>query len=42
MFWFSDKLALKASRARPLEQSEAPELYRDVEEIAGKAGLPMP
>ena len=42
MFWFSDKLALKASRARPLEQSEAPELYRDVEEIVGKADLPMP
>ena len=42
MFWFSDRLALKASRARPLEQSEAPELYRDVEEIVGKAGLPMP
>ncbi len=42
MFWFSDKLALKASRARPLEQSEAPELYHDVEEIVGKAGLPMP
>ena len=36
MFWFSDKLALKASRARPLEQSEAPELYRDVEEIVGQ------
>jgi heat shock protein HtpX len=42
MFWFSDRLALKASRARPLEQSEAPELFRDVEEIVGKAGLPMP
>ena len=42
MFWFSDKLAIKSSRARPLEQSEAPELYRDVEEIAGRAGVPMP
>ena len=42
MFWFSDKLALKSSRARPLEQSEAPELYRDVEELTGRAGLPMP
>ena len=42
MFWFSDKLALKASRARPVERSEAPELYRDVEEIAGRAGVPMP
>ena len=42
MFWFSDRLALRASHARPVEQSEAPELYRDIEEIAGKAGVPMP
>jgi heat shock protein HtpX len=42
MFWYSDKLALKASKARPVAQSEAPELYRDIEEIAGKAGVPMP
>jgi heat shock protein HtpX len=42
MFWFSDRLALKTSRARPLEQSEAPELYRDVQEIAERAGVPMP
>lgn len=42
MFWFSDKLALKASKARPIERSEAPELFREVEELAGKAGVPMP
>jgi heat shock protein HtpX len=42
MFWYSDKLALKASKARPVSQSEAPELYRDIEELAGRAGLPMP
>ena len=42
MFWFSAKFALKASRARPVDRSEAPELYREVEEIAGKAGVPMP
>ncbi len=42
MYWFSAKLALKTSRARPLDRSEAPELYRDVEELAGKAGVPMP
>jgi heat shock protein HtpX len=42
MFWFSAKLALKASRARPVERSEAPELFRDIEEIAGRAGVPMP
>jgi heat shock protein HtpX len=42
MFWFSDKLALKASRARPVDRSEAPELYQEVEQLAGKAGVPMP
>ena len=42
MYWKSDKLALRASKARPVEQSEAPELYRDIEEIAAKAGVPMP
>jgi heat shock protein HtpX len=42
MFWYSDKLALKASKAKPVDRSEAPELYRDIEEIAGKAGVPMP
>ena len=42
MYWFSAKFALKASKARPVDRSEAPELYRDVEEIAGKAGVPMP
>jgi heat shock protein HtpX len=42
MYWFSAKLALKTSRARPVDRSEAPELYRDIEEIAGRAGVPMP
>jgi heat shock protein HtpX len=42
MFWFSDKLALKASKARPVDRSEAPELYRELEELSGKAGVPMP
>jgi heat shock protein HtpX len=42
MYWFSDRLALKASRARPLERAAAPELYRDVEELAGRAGVPTP
>lgn len=42
MFWFSDKLALKMSRAQPLDPSEAPELYRDTEELSAKAGIPTP
>jgi heat shock protein HtpX len=41
-YWFSDKIALKASRARPLEQGEAPELHRIVQELAGRAGVPVP
>jgi heat shock protein HtpX len=41
-YWFSDRVALKASRAQPLSQAEAPELYRDISELCGRAGLPMP
>jgi heat shock protein HtpX len=41
-YWFSDKLALKASRARPLAGREAPELRADVAELATRARVPMP
>ncbi|HEY7730570.1 MAG TPA: M48 family metalloprotease [Gaiellaceae bacterium] len=42
MFWFSDRLALKASRARPLEEGEAPELHAMARELAERAGVPVP
>jgi heat shock protein HtpX len=42
MYWNSAKLALRASKAKPVDRSEAPELYRDVEELATKAGVPTP
>jgi heat shock protein HtpX len=42
MFWKSAAFALRASKARQLEQSEAPELFREIEELAGRAGVPMP
>ena len=42
MFWFSDKIALKSSRARPVDESEAPQLYQDVRDLTERAGLPMP
>jgi heat shock protein HtpX len=41
-YFFSDKLALKMSRAEPLEESEAPRLYQVVRELTTRAGLPMP
>ncbi len=42
MFWFSDRLALRMSRARPLEPGEAPDLAADVEDLAARARIPMP
>ncbi len=41
-YWFSDKLVLRMSGARPATEAEAPELYAIVRDLAGRAGLPMP
>jgi heat shock protein HtpX len=41
-YWFSDKLALKASRARPLEPGESPELEQMASFLAQRAGVPVP
>jgi heat shock protein HtpX len=41
-YWFSDKLALKASRARPLADGEAPWLRSQVEDLARRAEVPIP
>ena len=42
MYWFSDRIALKASRAQPVGEREAPELYADIADLAQRASLPMP
>jgi heat shock protein HtpX len=41
-YWFSDRIALKMSRARPVSRGEAPQLYAAVERLTRRAGLPMP
>lgn len=41
-YWFSDKLVLAMSHAKPIQKQDNPELYRIVENLAITAGLPMP
>jgi heat shock protein HtpX len=41
-YWFSDRMALAAHRARPVTRAELPEVYEIVERLTRKAGLPMP
>lgn len=41
-YWWSDKVALAISGAHQIEKSEAPELYRLVENLSITAGLPTP
>ncbi len=41
-YFFSDKMALAMSGAKPISESEAPKLYQIVRELTTRAGLPMP
>jgi len=41
-YWYSDKIVLALTRARPIEKNDNPELYRIVENLCITAGLPLP
>ena len=41
-YFFSDKIAIRAARARPVTEAEYPELYQIVQGLAVKASIPMP
>jgi len=42
MYFFSDRLVLRMYGARVVSEQEAPELYRMVDRLRQRAGLPMP
>ncbi|MGO9137564.1 MAG: zinc metalloprotease HtpX [Syntrophales bacterium] len=41
-YWFSDKIILRMYNAQEVGESQAPQLYAIVKDLALKAGLPMP
>jgi len=41
-YWYSDKIVLAMSHAKPIEKKDNPELYRLVENLCITAGLPLP
>jgi heat shock protein HtpX len=42
MYWFSDKIAVAAARAKPVTREEAPRLYEIVGELVRRNDMPMP
>ena len=42
MYWSSDRIAIAATRSKPVTEAEAPELYAIVHELAAEANAPMP
>jgi heat shock protein HtpX len=41
-YFFSDKIALAASGARPISREDGPRIYQIVERLAAKANVPVP
>jgi heat shock protein HtpX len=41
-YWFADRIVLAMYRAQPVSESDAPELFSIVRDLAQRAGIPMP
>ncbi|MDR1295384.1 MAG: zinc metalloprotease HtpX [Bifidobacteriaceae bacterium] len=41
-YWNSDKIAIRAMRARPVSEAEQPAMFRIVRELTAPLGVPMP
>ena len=41
-YWYSDKIVLKMYQAQEISPSQAPQIYRMVERLCQRAGLPLP
>src|SRR5919197_6470581 len=41
-YFFSDKIAIMAARAKPVTEAQFPELFAIVRGLAGREGIPMP
>jgi len=41
-YWFSDRVALMVNRAQPVSRDELPVVHEIVEELVGRAGMPIP
>jgi hypothetical protein len=42
MYFFSDKLAIAASRAKPVTEAELPQVYNIMRRLTQQANMPMP
>jgi heat shock protein HtpX len=42
MYWWSDRIAIAATRSKPVTETQAPELFAIVRELATEAKAPMP
>lgn len=41
-YWFSDKIAISFAGGKPVNRSQAPEIYEDLEIISQRMGIPTP